>query len=297
VKTGLFDIDEVSYHADPCEVPSLSQSIATTLINRSPAHAYAEHPKLGGTASRHSKTFDEGHAIHAMLLGKGADFVVVDAEDWRSKAAREKRDAAREQGKTPLLAQQHEDLVIAAAEFRKRLGEHEEHVEFGGHVEVVAMWVEMASDGTQVQCRGRLDHFDGTTIDDLKTSKNASPDKFARSAYDYGYDIQAAAYRSAIESIFPRIAGRVGYRLILCELAEPWPVAVARPTSEFFALGEARWRRAVDAWARCLKHNDWPAYNNGRTYALDPPGWAMARELENQSQMPQWALEAAGDAQ
>lgn len=297
MKTGLFDLEEAKYHADPCDVPSLNQTTATVLVNRSPAHAYAQHPKLGGTVRKRSNDFDKGHAIHRLLLGKGANFVIIDAENYRTKAAKEARDQAYEEGKTPLLQRQHDDLVIAAGKLRQRLDEHEEHVGFGGHVEAVALWVETADDGTEVQCRARLDHFYGTTIDDLKTTSNASPDKFARSAYDYGYDIQAAAYRSAIEHIHPRLAGRIDYRLVLCELDDPWAIAVTRPTSEFFALGEARWRRAINIWARCLKHNDWPSYNDGRTYPLDPPGWAMAKELETQSQMPDWALEAAGAAQ
>ena len=49
---GIHDIPPREYHADPCPAPSLSRSIAKLLVERSPAHAYAAHPRLGGPRNR-----------------------------------------------------------------------------------------------------------------------------------------------------------------------------------------------------------------------------------------------------
>ena len=44
MRTGIFTIPAADYHADPCEVPSLSASIASLLVNRSPFHAWSAIP-------------------------------------------------------------------------------------------------------------------------------------------------------------------------------------------------------------------------------------------------------------
>ena len=37
---------EAEYHADPAPEPSLSRSLAHTLLTRSPRHAWQAHPRL-----------------------------------------------------------------------------------------------------------------------------------------------------------------------------------------------------------------------------------------------------------
>ncbi|MEC4616304.1 PD-(D/E)XK nuclease-like domain-containing protein [Tsukamurella tyrosinosolvens] len=65
---------------------------------------------LNGWAPK--KEFDTGSLVHKLVLGEGADIVVVDAKDWRTKAAQEARDAAREEGKIPALTK---DMQAAQA--------------------------------------------------------------------------------------------------------------------------------------------------------------------------------------
>ena len=56
--------------------------------------------------------FDFGHVAHKFVLGVGSDIEVVHADDWRTKAARDKRDEAHAAGKTPIL---NADYVTAMA--------------------------------------------------------------------------------------------------------------------------------------------------------------------------------------
>lgn len=46
IDVGVHDLDESTYHADPCAAPSLSSSIAKVLLFKSPLHARYCHPKL-----------------------------------------------------------------------------------------------------------------------------------------------------------------------------------------------------------------------------------------------------------
>ena len=41
-------VPEATYHADPCIEPSASSGILRLLMDRTPMHAHAAHPRLGG---------------------------------------------------------------------------------------------------------------------------------------------------------------------------------------------------------------------------------------------------------
>jgi hypothetical protein len=100
----LLDCSKEQYHADPTEVPSLSYSVAKILLTESPMHAYYYHPRLGGHVREQTKAMGKGQVIHKLLLGIGADIVVVRADNFRTKAAQELRDAAIAAGKTRRLS-------------------------------------------------------------------------------------------------------------------------------------------------------------------------------------------------
>ncbi len=83
---NILNVTEAAYHADPCDRPSLSHSIAHTLVSESPRHAWIEHPRLGGNRERVStRAMDDGAILHRLLLGEGAGFEMVMADDWRTK--------------------------------------------------------------------------------------------------------------------------------------------------------------------------------------------------------------------
>src|SRR5438132_1009339 len=91
----FLDCTQAEYFADPCEQPSLSVSIATELILRSPLHAWQIHPRLGGLRRPTTEAMENGTLIHALLLGKGENRIaVLDVKDFRTNAAKEARDAA-----------------------------------------------------------------------------------------------------------------------------------------------------------------------------------------------------------
>lgn len=278
MKTGILNgVNEDAYHADPCEVPSLSQSIAHKLINESPRHAWAAHPKLGNLDRKATATMDRGSLIHKLVLGEGAEVTIIDAPDWRTKAAKEAREAAREARQIPVLLADFNDAEQAATEVRKQLAAL--GIALGDRSEVPVQWIEHASDGTEVQCRGMIDNIASPTIYDLKTCRSAHPRAIERHAITYGYHIQAAAYRRAWEAINPELAGRVEFVWIFVQL-DPLPViTVARPRGTMRELGERQWRRAVDTWARCLREDRWPGYADG-IVEIEAPAWALSQDYE-----------------
>jgi len=275
---GLVAMPPEQYHADPCAMPSLSSTIAHKLVSKSPAHAYLAHPRLGGKPQEPTAAMDEGSLLHEIIL-RGVDsvqdrLVIVAADDWRTKAAREKRDDARAAGKQPVLEKNLMPALSACVEILARF--QDLGIVLSGVSEVAAFWQEHASDGTLVQCRGMFDHLlraDGV-IYDLKKSRSAHPKALRKHVEGYGYHLQAEAYRRALERIEPRLAGKVQFRWLFVEAEAPYGVTIAEPAGSMRRLGEACWSQAVDAWAHCLATNDWPAYPR-EVQRLEASPWAL----------------------
>jgi hypothetical protein len=280
----LEGLTAAAYHADPCARPSLSASCATTLLTRSPYHAWLEHPRLGAVRRETTPSMDAGTVLHALLLEGGAGLRVIDAADYRGAKAREERDAARAAGETPVLAPDHAAAVALVVDVRAQLAAR--GIELAGDSEVSVEWTEHAAGGDAVLCRARLDHLivrpASATVLDFKRTHCAAPSAASRSAWDHGYDIQREAYGRAVEALHPHLVGRADFQFVFIEeLPEGAPrralLTVARPDGMFREVGARRWTRAVDRWARCLASDSWSGYPAG-TVALECPAWARIEE-------------------
>jgi hypothetical protein len=258
----------------------LSASIATTLITRSPLHAWQQHPRFGGRGKAPTRAMDIGTVAHELVLGKGKGFEVLPFDDYRTKAAQSARDAARAAGRTPILAEEFDAAQALAERLRHQLAER--GILLDGASEVAFEWTE-ASESGPVLCRGMADHLRaaGTraTIIDLKFCESAAPPSVERSAENFGYAIQAAAYTRALAAWRPALAGRVEFLFVFAEKEPPHAVNVCAPSGAFREIGERRWLRAVETWGRCLKAQHWPSYGD-TVNQLHPPAWALAREGE-----------------
>lgn len=272
-RARLLSDDPDAYHLRP----GLSQSYAHTLLTKSPKHAWQEHPFFGAGGKAPTKSMDRGGSVHQMVLGKGKDVACLPYDDWRTKASQESRDKCRAAGIIPRTHIEHsEDEKIAAA-IKARLSEMGIHLVGGSEVGIE--WWEDSAHGT-VLCRGMMDHFivslSKAQIYDLKVVHNANPEHTERSAENYGYAIQAAAYRRAVRFLHPHLAGRISFRFLFAESEPPYAMYCPEPSGEFEEIGERRWLRAVEEWSRCLATGYWPDYQDHRV--IYPPGWALARE-------------------
>src|SRR5687767_13860747 len=189
---GIYDVPADTYHADPAP-PSLSASICKLLCQRSPRHAWEAHPALNPEFVRvEEKKFDAGTAAHAMLLDGDDICEVIDAQDWRTNKAKDARDAARANGKVPLLAGQYEQVqnMVTAARWQLETVDAAPPLLEHGKPEQTLIWQE-----GDVTCRALVDwlHDDHTAVDDLKTTTgSANPADWAhRRLWDLGADIQA----------------------------------------------------------------------------------------------------------
>jgi hypothetical protein len=281
---GIYDMPAAAYHADPCPAPSLSCSIAVKLCQASPAHARAAHPRLTPDAvEEKAEAFDLGTVAHALLLeGSDARVAVIDAKDFRTKAAQEARDAAYAAGQCPILAARWTDVQAMVAAARGQLDAHRDGgraMFTSGKPEQTVIWQEAGG----VWCRARLDYLrlaaDGPAVDDYKTtSGSANPEHWSRSLFDRGGDLQAAWYRRAVLHV---TGVEPTFRYAVQETFPPYALSVISLGPDALLLAEKKCLYALEQWTRCLARNEWPSYPRETAYAGLPP-WEEARWLERE---------------
>jgi hypothetical protein len=260
VKARILDVSPDEYFA----LPHFSASAAKVLIAKSPAHAKAENKR------KPTKAIDAGNVIHRLVLGKGKEYRVVNASDWRTKVAKAERREARALGLVPVLAEDFNRFSVAADRITAQLADA--GIVLDGGSEVAIEWTE------QTDCRGMLDHvwIDRGLILDLKITADASPAGVERTAETFGYAIQSAAYTSALTKLRPDLAGRIKFVFAFAEQEEPFALNLCEPDGVFREIGERRWSRAVTEWCRCTANDEWPGYPGLNT--ISPPPWALTRE-------------------
>lgn len=274
---GFFSLSADQYHADPCGQPSLSASIARILSTSSPAHARVAHPRLNPDhARREDERFDIGTCAHALLLEGEAAIEVIDAPDWRTNAAKEAREAARQAGKIPLLANVLADVEAMVTATRAQLDaiEADPPLFRDGKAEQTAVWEE---DG--VLCRARLDWLrdDYRAVDDFKsTSRTANPEQWSRTVFSAGYDIQASFYLRGLRAI---TGAEAEFRFVVAETYPPYALSVVALAPDALALADAKVERAIATWRRCTESGEWPAYPTRVCYAELAP-WMETQWLE-----------------
>lgn len=311
---GVHDLSEDAYHADPAPVPSLSASLAKLLIDRSPRHAWHAHPRLNPDhEAKNSDAFDLGRVGHKLVLGAGADLVVIDADDWRSGSAKAQRDHARERGLTPILTKHFERAEIMARRVHAQLARHQEAAGAfqNGSPEQTMIWTEEV-DGQTVWCRARLDWrpAGGNVFDDFKTTAaSAAASQWGqRTMWETGCDVQAAFYIRGIKAL--GLAADPHFRFVVAELEDPFAIAVHTLTPGALAMANRKVEYALRLWARSLAKDWWPGYPPFTAY-LDPPPWTEKRWLSREqagetdpaqfdqlypSDLPRLQLPALGDA-
>ncbi len=249
------NVPESEYHADPCPSPSLSVSIAKVLINASPRHAWLAHPRLGGQHHESSDTMDLGSLAHKIMLGKGADIHAVQADDFRTKEAREERDHYRAKGMIVVLQKHLADAPSMAEAWRMNLWNNH-GITIPSVTESTMIWSEC---GTWFRARADAIDQEGLVIYDLKrTSIQHNKRTIERHFASMDYAIQAAAYTRGAERTHYETLGRWKFRFLCLEPSPPYSATPVDVDKVFLDLGMLRWDRASQMWGRCVAKRDWP---------------------------------------
>lgn len=253
------------YHRDVCAVPSLSSSIAQVLLRESPRKAWFQHSKLNPDyREAHEAKFDLGTAVHAALLENDhANIVVVEAADWRTKVAKEQRDAARAEGKVALLERHWADVMAMvgnASEFiaKSEIADHWRAADS----EVTGVCEEQ---GVWLRCRFDKITKNRRTIMDYKSTEDAAPDVFSRLLVRMGYHIQDAFYRRVARNL-GITAPRFVFLAQSCN--EPYECSLHACDPSLQEIADAEVERAIGLWRKCVQTKEWPSHGGRIHYAL-----------------------------
>ena len=266
MKPGIHpDVPASSYHAAGiAEKPALSASIAKILVGRSPRHAWHAHPRLNPNwKPDERKTFDIGSAAHLLFL-EGERFAErvasLDFADWRSKAAQAARDAARAEGRIPLLADQWARIVEMVEAVHEQVPglEMDPPMFVGGKPEQTLIWRE-----GETVCKARLDYLHDTflTADDFKTVTtergSAKPDVWERVFWHTGCDIEAVFHSRGVYALTGKWPE---FRLLVAESTPPFGISVVTLHESALEIAKAKVDYAIETWAKCMASGVWPSY-------------------------------------
>jgi hypothetical protein len=275
---GVYDISVEDYFADPVPGGSISSSGARKLLPPScPAKFRYEMDHPGPTKKRE---FDLGHAAHMLVLGAGAPIDVIDAANYRTKAAQAQQEAAHLRGDVPLLLHEYEQVQAMAAAIR-------EHPVAGplfnpdhGTPEVSLFWRDAPSG---VMCRARIDWLPHqrpgrTIIVDYKTCRTADLDGLSRAVNDHGYHFQARWYLNGAQALGLADPDAV-FIFIAQEKEPPYLVTPFELDSTALRIAEFKTRQALQVFTHCTETDRWPGYWDGEGAALlSLPPWAERAE-------------------
>lgn len=275
---GIYEMDAETYHADPVIGGSLSSTGARRLLPPSCPALYRHERDHGTAPKRH---YDLGHAAHKLVLGAGPHLEVIDADNYKTKAAQAQRDEAHACGDVPLLRHEYDQVQAMAAALRANRLAAALFDPDRGTPEVSLIWHD---DPTGVMRRARLDWRPYESrrrliVPDYKTCASAEPEAFAKAAYQHGYHQQARWYLDAAQAL--GLAGPdAAFVFVAQEKNPPYLVTVIELDDTALRIGDIRNRRALNLYAECTASGHWPAYHEG-VALVALPRWAEIEEGEH----------------
>ena len=269
---GIYAIPATEYHSDPCPEPSLSASVARTLIDRSPLHAWMQHPKLGGQQEeKPAARLSLGSAAHSVILQGDWDSIgFIDADSYRTKAARDQRDYIVAAGGTPLLEKDRPTIEAMVAEFERSGIDRR-----GFETERTLIWQDKATESAPtIWCRSRVDLLGHRLILDLKTTAvPATPERWGRTLL-WDYAMQCGFYRRGWKAL--NGGTPPAFRFLVQETTPPYSVAQFSFDGAGLDYADYLAEQAVWKWSECIKAQSWPSYAAG-VNVMEAPYWVRER--------------------
>lgn len=194
--------------------------------------------------------------------------------NWNATECKNWRFAMEEAGLTVV---KHSDYTKAEEAVSRLLGEDDINELLHGQKQVMCIGeFEDADTGLVIPVKCLIDiapTINGEfnqSLADLKTCCDASSKAWARAVFDRDYHTQAAMHLD----LYNAATGeqRQEFRHILQENYPPYQTAKRLLSSEFVSMGRSKYVNALKFYAKCLKENSWPDYDQ-MSRQID--GWAI----------------------
>jgi hypothetical protein len=266
---GLHDITSEQYHGS--DGVSRSQLLD---MNTSPFHYWYKH--VSGAAEPFKTTNDMaiGSALHTLVLEPhlfNKQFAITPTCDRRTKEGKSTYNnfLLLSEGKT-LLSE--DDYFIVRTMAINVMNDELAGKLLGNAANKFEQSIYWTDANTGLQFKARPDVWRNNAILDLKTTKNASFHAFRSSAIQYGYYLQAAMCKLAVESIGESYGDFV---IIAVEKTAPFALGLYTISEDAINYGLAQFKRLSQDLAACINRNAWPSYSMRE---LDVPGYLTANQ-------------------
>lgn len=260
------------------QIEGLRSSVLVELL-RSPAHA--KHAMENDSLT--SKSLEIGTLTHILFLEpdkvnehfalrpKKPDGTELRAnskeyKDWYNEVA--------EQDKT-IVCQKDFDTAHKVAEALSNKDKVQELKRDFVAVEELYTW---KSENHNVLCKARIDARTSNALIDLKTTSDASPDKFSRSCFIFNYHIKLAHYLEGLRMNGIKVDT---VYIIAAETTGLFEVVVYEISKEMIDLGTKIRNQLLELYYTCKAFDSWPGYSDD-VIELNLPRYAYKREEEEQ---------------
>ena len=250
------------------------------LIDRSPLHYWAAYVDPNREPRDPTAAMKLGTATHCAIL-EPAEFdarytVLPEGLDRRTKEGKALYAEIEATGKTALSAPDWKRIGAMATAGRSH-SFAAMLFDDGPEFETSLFWADPVSG---VHCKARPDmmilpcaDWPNGLIVDVKTTTDASPEGFGKSAWSYAMHLQAALYTEGFGILF-NTAEPPPFMWLAVESDAPHAVAMYTASPAIIEYGRGECARLRDIYARCVACNDWPGYMRAPS-ELILPGYAM----------------------
>jgi exodeoxyribonuclease VIII len=262
-------ISNQEYHADNSRI---SNSRLKELA-KSPRHYWAKYLDPNRQPEPQTDALLLGQACHTAVFEPhkfDKEFAVKPKFDMRTTAGKQAAADFQEMnnGKTLITI----DMYDNAMRIKSAVRNHDVAKLFlqKGKAEETFYFTEPES-GAPVKIRTDFISESTNYIVDLKTTKDASPLAFGKSAYDYWYHTQAALYLDGLS--FNNVRPD-GFLFIAVESSAPYEVALYYADDEAIQLGRQTYMPLLKLFQECQQSGNWPGYSS-EVQQLQLPNWAL----------------------
>ena len=257
------------YHADTSAI----SASGLKLFARSPAHYYAAYLDPNRIERSPTPAMRVGTATHCAILEPerfSAEYIALpEGLDRRTKEGKQAYADLLATGAELLTSDDMSLVVNMACAFRdnatsRALFDRKHVVEQSIFAEV---------NGVACKCRPDFMTADGLMVMDVKTTSDASPESFGKSAWSLGYHIQAAFYRRVIQSA----TGITPDFIFGCvESDRPYLTAYYTVPQYLLDYADGVIDALLEQYAECLRSGIWHGYiAEIEPQELSVPGYAQ----------------------
>lgn len=211
-----------------------------------------------------------GTLVHTAILepDRMSELIVAPTVDRRTSAGKAEWAAflIESEGKEIATAEELEQLSA----IRDAAWSHPACRKALGMIAEVETSIGWQIDGIDCRCRPDAILTNGVILD-VKTTRGATADEFAKSCAQYRYHVQAAFYSDGYKAAFgdpPK-----GFIFLAVETEVPHLCAIYVASEAMTVRGRADYEADLRTYSRCMETGEWPGLSETPT-VIDLPKWA-----------------------